>query len=231
MEGAAADASRYGEAVTAVNSPTYGTGGPFGKHLVLASASSQYLSVADSDGLDLSAGKLMTICGWYNTSTTGAAQGFVNKAYADAGAGSGAGFVLAYVATNVWRFYFLAGNAVSRTFDAGSSALADGTWRFIAVRMNARSNPVASTDVSIFLDTAQASVTFGATGTSVDVSGDLSSSLPLRIGARDRYNSGSPTIADFWNGGLDEIAIFDRPLPDEDILLYRSLTTPQRIAV
>jgi hypothetical protein len=226
MEGAAADASRYGETVTAVNSPTYGTGGPFGKHLVLASASSQYLSVADSAGLDLTAGKLMTYCGWYNTSTTGVAQGFVNKGPV-AGTGE-SGFVSGFTAANIWRIYFRVGAGFSKTWDAGSAALADGTWRFVAIRINARSNPAASTDVSIFLDTAQAAVTFGAGGVDADISGDLSNSLPMFIGAR-QLTSGA--AANFWNGGLDEIAIFDRALPDADILLYRSLTTPQRIAV
>jgi len=199
LEADGTDSSGNGNTLTASGSPTHATG-KFGNGVDLEASSSQYYAIADGSQTGLDVTGDFTISTWIKRESIGSFQAIVTKDdisdrqiefYLD----SNNKVVIAYEDTVAGRTTLTTTNALTTT----------GVWFHVVARVD------ISTGVpEVFVDgTKWTGVTSGG-GTTAIVSG----AADFMIGARD--NAGGIDL--FFDGMIDDVAIWDRALTDEEVV-------------
>lgn len=175
--------------MSATNAPG-NAAGKVGQALLLASASSQYLSVADNATNKLTAGSF-TIAGWllFNSINAGGGNAWLAKDSSTAGR--------AYNCdqnSNNFRFFTQGGGGSNLVATTGV-AIATATWYFVACWFDsvAGSLNIQVNNGTIFTQT-------GAAGPAV-------STAPLNIGQSGYAGSNA-----YWDGEIDEVGIWTKVL-------------------
>jgi glucose/arabinose dehydrogenase/PKD repeat protein len=184
--GAAGDGSGHGHTGT-VSGATWTAAGKFGGALVFSGANS-WVTVADSDLLDLSTG--MTLSAWVNPAVSTGWRTVVMKEQA-------AGLAYALYGSSTGSLpasHVHVGGAERRV--AGSSALPMSTWRHLAATFD-------GAILRLYVDGVQVG-SLGRTGSI------LVSAGPLRIG-------GNGVWGEYFQGMIDEVRVYNRALSPSEI--------------
>lgn len=211
LEGNFNDSSPNAYNMTAHNTPTFGPG-QFGSGAVLGSASSQYAElVASSATAIANMNSSQTWFCWINPSTNGAAQEPIScydgasglrRLQLNSGSNGKVEFQLLGLTTN---------SAVSGS--AGTPAL--NSWTFLAGVYNS-----ASSYLAVLVN----GTVFG----SVTASGTVANTVGT--GTFDIGRLGGGAATEYFNGTVDEMAVFNRALSNTEIANYYQGLTPLRAA-
>jgi hypothetical protein len=209
LESDGTDETSNNNDLTGVNTPTHSTG-KFGNGVDLEASSSQYYSIADASqtGLDITGD--ISISAWIKLgqlpSTVGANFSIVTK--------DNTGVDRSYdwnilSASNKMRFFYCSETDGSpNTFcDANYVFGADdlGKWMHVAVVVD-----VSSATVIFYMNGVVVSTTY----VSQNATSIANSATDFIIGARKE----SDVVAGFFDGVIDDVAIWDRALTDEEVL-------------
>ncbi len=198
------------------------TSGKYSNALSFSGVNTSYVNVGDYDIYDIPDNNI-TISAWFKTSSTNQmrilSKGFdiftwskgyfleINNGDLRFGSGSGA-------------------QSTSLYFNTTGTSFADDAWHHVAAVIDSNSDKGY-----IYVDgTAQSlSAVSGSCGsvssTEIDISGctafSFDSTYNLRLGRNDNAASQA------WNGTLDEIRLFNRPMPSNDVeYLYNNNVSP-----
>lgn len=179
--------------LTGINSPTYNING-ISKEAILFNGINEYLSAPDSASLDTPSTQ-MTISLWINRTGIGTAQTIISR---QAGGSD-----------NTWFMDFLSGNTIRMSFTDESSNEREFSTTATLTDTGSFHNIVATineSNITIWLDGENQAGSSSGPATSIRTS----SSADLNIGRSE--NDGR-----YLNATLDEIAIWNRTLTDEEI--------------
>lgn len=189
--------------VTSVNSPTFSaTGGKPDGTVLLASVSSQYLTLANAScaGLNFGSGSF-SISMWANPTAVGLA---LSRVFGKGGLLAGtAGFYVGHTVTGRIQFQVSDGTTLYTTSGAGTTAPAASWTHFVMV-----CDRVADT-ITIYKN--------GVSGSSASCAG-----LGSVTNTSDLYFAGTPTE---YNGSLSDVGVWSRALNQTDVTnLYNAGT-------
>jgi hypothetical protein len=169
--------------------------GKVGNAASFASASSEYLSVADNT--DLSTGDVdFTLAGWFYLTTKAASMDLVTKW----GASGNFEYILTYDVTADRFAFFVSANGTTTAFvlaDTFGSPSA-GTWYFVVCYHDASGNLIGI------------SVNNGAFNTTAHTTGVFNSTAPFQLGGRSvspQYLNGRADAVGFWKKKLSAAEI------------------------
>ncbi|MFH1022275.1 MAG: LamG-like jellyroll fold domain-containing protein [Planctomycetota bacterium] len=205
----ALDASGYGQTGSySVSAPTQSGTVPTlkfydPKSLQFAAGSTQYVTVADTDRLDVNDTEDLTIAGWFNLSSYTADHTIVAKR--DGQADTDKGYIV-YIDGDVDdKLYFeISDGTAAHEFNmkTATAFTAAGWHHFMVVW-----DQDTAANCKIYIDGVAVAVTQG--GCAIATVGDTSNTKTFRIGAES--DSGSP-----FDGYLDDIRVYKRTLTASD---------------
>jgi hypothetical protein len=160
---------------------------------------SEYLSITDAAQAGLGVTGNLTICGWAKPETNGVNGALAAKYTAG---GDQRSYALYLSSTGSARAILSGDGSATVTAESPGSQWSAGTWIHVAVVYD-------GTDIRVYLDGALASN--GASNPATYSGGIYNSSAAFNIGA---WNAG----ASLWfDGLLDEMAVFDRALSADEV--------------
>lgn len=205
-----ADSANTPNAFTGVNSVTLARPGQFGNAIYL-NGTNQYLRTSNTDARYSFADQTFTVSMWFKTGATSSLQYLAALEAVSRGWGiniSNSGRIGAIIKN--------AANTSAADFISTESGFNNGQWRHLVARFTTNTTTQTGNMIEIFIDGKQKTGTAGyAAGTTYS---SPSNSYRLSIGARNA----SATVSDFFQGQIDEVAIWGRSLSQMEILeLYR----------
>lgn len=217
------DLSPNGNAGTLTNTPTWGPG-KFGSGINFASASSQYISIADFADYDFP-NTTFSVSFWFKTSTTALQYILGKTGPASNNGGWGVGIAVGGTTGKMGIVTKNTGATTNCIFRETSSTVTDGRWHHCVVIFTTDSVTSANNTATIYIDgrTDQGSLTLSGVS-----DGTAGGSQPLLIGGRG-------TATSYLNGSLDNVRIYNRRLFITEILkLYHDpfvgiIDSPDRI--
>lgn len=172
----------------------------------------QYLSIGDVPALNFGEHDVFTIEGWINTATGGDID-IISKY----GGITGTGWVFQHSTANNSLAFLMQGGLLDMFISgpSGAPAVADGLWHHVAVSYDGSN---AATGCTFYIDgIAYAGV--AVSGFTGPIGGTVANGHGATIGA---YEDNGP--AEYWNGAMDEIRVWNVVRNQDDIRLYRHLT-------
>jgi len=182
------DSSSNGYNLTASGSPTFTTA-MFGYGASLAAASSQYASIADASCPNLEITGSRTVSAWIKLNSTSGSV-IVSK---DGGAGNF--YQILRTATDVIRFRCV-GLTTNDTVDS-DVVINTGEWYHVCGVYDSTAGKL-----KVFVNGHKTEVS--ASGSSNDTNGD--------------FYIGRNSAGNYWDGVIDDVAVWDRALSDEEVL-------------
>lgn len=183
--------------VATVNTTELSTTGKLNNGFSLTSSSSEYIDLGSDSSLKFTGD--FTVSFWINTSTTGSTMRILGNRSAS---GTNTG----------WEVFINSGGIAGMQVDTpaglvsvtGSTNVADGVWRQVIAK---RSGSILSFKINNVAEGSPTGSSTGDCGTDAD----------------NTYIGRTPQTAQYYNGKIDNLRIFDRALTDaEDTILYNA---------
>ncbi len=189
------------------NGPTWTTGQIGGA--VTFDDTDDYISIPDSDILDVGDTDDLTLMGWFNRTTTGSADGIIFKRAGTLAANTGYGV---HLASSGNKLVFEVSDGTDEYSLDSTTTFTSSGWHHFAVVWDQDS----PTNSEIYIDGRADNAT--DTGTIGNI-GSIASTTVLAIGAATDASLS-------FNGSLDELRVYRRALTPEEIAETYRLTAP-----
>lgn len=199
------DSSSNSNNLTHVNTPTNTASGKFGYGMDYELSSSQYSYASDSASLDLSTA--VSISAWVNVESITGTHTIAIKGRQDNG--SVTNYAFGFDSSGYLRFYYYTGSY--QIYTASSNALTTGSFHHVAVSYTYGS----ASSIKIYVDGVLCS---GSWTTGTGTASATTNAERLQIGCI----RSTTTPIEFFDGVIDDLAIFGKALNDGEIKsLYR----------
>jgi hypothetical protein len=150
----------------------------------------------------------MTLEGWIKPDNLSSGDQVIITKY-DANFADGVSWYLSANTIGQLRFIVYSGVTTERSVETGAGVLTSGVWQHVAASFD-----LATQVMKTYVNGVE--VTNTLTPWSVTVMAILDSPTPVRIGAAVASGSFSG-LAGFWDGSIDEISLYNRPLTASEI--------------
>ena len=208
--GTFSDSSNSPSSLTGINSVSVARPGQFGNAIFL-NGTNQYLRASNTGAKYSFPDQTFSVSMWFRTGSTSAPQYLAALEAVSRGWGI-------FLTTN-GRISTVIKNSVNSAageFTSTEGSFNDGKWHHLVARITTNTTSQSGNTIDLFIDGKQKAGSAGYVAGTFYAS--PSDSYRISFGARNA----SATASDFFQGNLDEIAIWDRSLHASEILeLYR----------
>jgi hypothetical protein len=203
----ATDSSTNANNGTLTNGPTWGTG-KIGSDVVF-DGTDDYITIPDSDALDVTDSTNFTLSGWFNRNTFATDDTIIAKSNGQAGSDTGYNV---YIDDATDKLTVVANDGTDQYKKESVSTFTATGWHHFALSWDDNS----SANTKLFIDGVSETTT--NTGTFANVN-SLANALTFRLGAES--DNGNP-----FDGQIDEARVYNRALSDDEVSQLYRLTAP-----